>query len=57
MSKSTENTVEMALFQIKDLAGYICDNDGQGVRSLSFALIIEEKAQYCLDELEKGVTE
>lgn len=52
MSTDTINSVIMAIFQIADLAGYICDNDGKGERTLSFAQIIEEKAKWCAEKLD-----
>jgi len=52
MSKDNMNSVIMAIFQIADLAGYICDNDGKGERILSFAQIIEEKAKWCTATLD-----
>lgn len=56
MNADIKNEVLMAIYQITDLAGYICDNDGTGERTLSFAQIIEEKAKWCADTIDSNLS-
>ena len=50
--ENNEKEIATALYQIADLAGYICEHDGKGERNMTFALLIEEKAKWCIEQIE-----